>query len=240
MMPVNEPPVAALRPAVVDPPRTTETKVDPAFSARVGNGVTVRAYVAVCVPVLSLPVMTILFTPAAMAAAAVTVTVAVVPGRIELGVMLPDTPDGAVAVSETGSVPAPLSVTRSVKVVVLPASTVAPLAEAANPKSIVVLLSPLPHAPASAAASTEPKPVARLYCAPLAVNPVSPGTLLLPEGVGWNGLLLSLDSAYKEGFALPWPTPLLACTTKAITPAKDGDAADVPEISQYEPFSTMM
>lgn len=85
-----------------------------------------------------------MFTPAAMAEAAVTVTVAVVPGRIELGVMLPDTPDGAVAVSETLLVPAPLSVTRSVKVAVLPATTVAPPAEAANPKSIVVLLPPPP------------------------------------------------------------------------------------------------
>jgi hypothetical protein len=171
MLPVNEPPVATLKPAVVEPPCTTETDAGPAFSARVGNGVTVSAYVTDCVPVLSLPVMTILFTPAAVAEAAVAVTVAVVPGTIELGLILPDTPDGAVAVSETLLVPAPLSVTRSVKVVVLPASTVAPLAEAANPKSIAVLPPP-PHAPASAAASTEPKPVARLYCAPLAVNPV--------------------------------------------------------------------
>lgn len=230
-MPVNEPPVTALKPAVVETPCTTETEVDPAFSVRVGNGVTVSAYVTVCFPVLSLPVMTILFTPAAMVEAAVTVTVAVVPGRIELGLMLPDTPDGAVAVSKTRFAPAPLSVTRSVKIVVLPASTVPPLAEAANPKSIVVLLPPPPHAPASAAASTEPKPVARLYCAPLAVNPVWPGTLLLPEGVEWNGLLLAFDSAYKEGFALPWPAPLLASTTRAMTPAKDGDAADVPEIT---------
>jgi hypothetical protein len=231
MLPVNEPPVATLKLAVVEPPCTTETDAGPAFSARVGNGVTVSAYVTDCVPVLSLPVMTILFTPAAMAEAAVAVTVAVVPGTIELGLILPDTPDGAVAVSETLLVPAPLSVTRSVKVVVLPASTVAPLAEAANPKSIAVLLPPPPHAPASAAASTEPRPVARLYCAPLAVNPVWPGTLLLPEGVTWNGLLLAFDSAYSEGFALPCPIPPLAWTTKAITPAKDGEAAEVPEIT---------
>jgi hypothetical protein len=124
MMPVNEPPVAALKAAVVDPPRTTETKVDPAFSAKVGDGTTVSATAAVCVPVLSLPIMTTFLTPAVMAAV-VTVTVAVVPGRIELGLMLPDTPGGAVAVSETRWVPAPLSVTRSVKAVGLPARTVA-------------------------------------------------------------------------------------------------------------------
>lgn len=231
-MPVNEPPVAVLKPVVVDPPRITETKVDPAFSAKVGDCVTVSAYVADCVPVLSVPVMTTSLNPAVVAEAAVTVTVAVEPGRIEFGLMLPVTPDGAAALSETRLVPAPLSVTRSVKVVDLPASTVAPPAEAANAKSIAVLLPPPPHAAASAAASTEPKPVARLYCAPLAVNPVWPGTLLLPIGVAWNGLLLAFDSAYREGFALPWPTPLLACTTRAITPANDGDAADVPEITQ--------
>ncbi len=137
-MPVNEPPVAVLKLAVVELPCTTEAVLRPALSARVGNGVTVSAYVTDWVPVLSLPVMTILLTPAAMAEAAVAVTVAVVPGRMELGLILPDTPDGALAVSETLLVPAPLSVTRSVKVVLLPASTVAPLAEAANPKSIGV------------------------------------------------------------------------------------------------------
>lgn len=231
MIPVNEPPVAALKLAVVEPPCTTETEGDPPLSARVGNGVTVSAYVTDCVPVLSLPVMTILFIPAAMTEAAITVTVAVVPGRIELGLILPDTPDGAVAVSETLLVPAPLSVTRSVKLVVLPASTVVPLEEAVNPKSMVGLLPPPPQALASAAASTEPKPVARLYCAPLAVNPVWPGTLLLPEGVAWNGLLLAFDSAYREGLALPCPRPLLVWTSKAITPAKDGEAAEVPEMT---------
>ena len=118
-MPVNEPPVAVLKLAVVELPCTTEAVLRPALSARVGNGVTVSAYVTDWVPVLSLPVMTILLTPAAMAEAAVAVTVAVVPGRMELGLILPDTPDGALAVSETLLVPAPLSVTRSVKVVAL-------------------------------------------------------------------------------------------------------------------------
>jgi hypothetical protein len=31
--------------------------------------------------------------------------------------------------------------------------------------------------------STDPNPVARLYADPLAVKPVTPGTLLLPDGV---------------------------------------------------------
>jgi hypothetical protein len=100
-LPVNEPPVAVLKPAVVEPPRTTETEVDPVFSAKVGDGVTVSAYVTDCVPVLSRPVMTTLFTPAVVVGPTVTVTVAVVPGRIELGLMLPETPDGTVALRPT-------------------------------------------------------------------------------------------------------------------------------------------
>ena len=84
---MNEPPVAVLKLAAVEPPWTTEAEVDDAFSERVGKGVTVNAYVTDCVPVLSLPVMTILLTPAAIAEAVVAVTVAVVPGRIEPGLI---------------------------------------------------------------------------------------------------------------------------------------------------------
>jgi hypothetical protein len=43
MMPVNEPPVTVLKLAVVETPCTTEIEADPAFRARVGNGVTVSA-----------------------------------------------------------------------------------------------------------------------------------------------------------------------------------------------------
>ena len=35
----------------------------------------------------------------------------------------------------------------------------------------------------SNAPSTDPSPVARLYSAPSAVNPATPGTLLFPDGV---------------------------------------------------------
>jgi hypothetical protein len=38
----------------------------------------------------------------------------------------------------------------------------------------------------NSAPSTEPRPVARLYVAPLAIKPVTPGTLFDPEGVGWK------------------------------------------------------
>jgi hypothetical protein len=36
----------------------------------------------------------------------------------------------------------------------------------------------------SNAPSTDPRPVARLYVAPSALNPSTPGTVLLPDGVG--------------------------------------------------------
>ena len=35
----------------------------------------------------------------------------------------------------------------------------------------------------SSAASTDPRPVARLYVAPSALNPPTPGTALFPDGV---------------------------------------------------------
>ena len=111
--------------------------------------------------------------------------------------MLPVTPLGAVAVRETLFLAVPLSVTLSVKVIVLPAAIVPLLAEDASAKSIAGLgvLDPLPHSAASTVPSTEPRPVARLYDAPLAVKPVTPGTLLLPEGVVWNGFLFAFSSA---------------------------------------------
>jgi hypothetical protein len=40
--------------------------------------------------------------------------------------------------------------------------------------------------------------------------------------------------------ALPCPTPPFFCTNSAIKPANEGDAADVPEITQYDPSSLMM
>jgi hypothetical protein len=42
---------------------------------------------------------------------------------------------------------------------------------------------PAPQLLTSTAPSTDPSPVARLYSPPLAVNPVTPGTLLFPDGV---------------------------------------------------------
>src|SRR6202041_1841395 len=137
--------------------------------------------------------MTMVLAPAAMVEPAVTVTVAFVPGRIDAGVMLPVNPLAAVAVKETLFFALPLSVTPSVNVVVLPASTVPLLFAGVSAKSMLGLVVPEPpfHSPASKVLSTEPRPVARLYGAPAAVKPVTPGTLLLPERVAWKGLLLA-------------------------------------------------
>jgi hypothetical protein len=109
-------------------------------------------------------VMTMLFAPDAMVEGAVMVTVAVVPGTIDDGLMLPLRPAAAVAVRVTLFLAAPLSVTLSVKVVVLPGSTVPWLAEGVNTKSILGLdvLNPPPHSDASNEPSTDPRPVARL------------------------------------------------------------------------------
>jgi len=89
----------------------------------------------------------------------------------------------------------------------------------------------------SNAASTDPRPVAMLYVAPVAGYPATPGTLLSPEGVEWNGLPTELANEYKRGLALPCGTPCWPSTTSAMMPAKDGAEAEVPEPIQNEPFS---
>ena len=96
------------------------------------------------------------------------------------------------------------------------------------------------HSLTSTAPSTEPSPVARLYAAPPAVNPVTPGTLLFPNCVAWNGLRGASSRGYSPALALPCPAPPWDCTTNAIIPANEGDAAEVPEMIQYEPFSAIM
>jgi hypothetical protein len=104
------------------------------------------------------------FAPAVMVEAAVIVTVAVVPGAIDAGLMLPVKPAAAVAVRTTLFLAAPVSVTLTVKEVVLPGSRVPWLAEGVNTKSIFGLdvLNPLPHSDTSNDPSTDPRPVARL------------------------------------------------------------------------------
>src|ERR1700761_3546981 len=107
--------------------------------------------------------MTMFFAPDAMVDAAVIVTVAVVPGAIDAGLMLPVKPAAAVAVSETLFWAPPLFVTLTVKEVVLPGSTVPWLADGVSTKSIfgvVVLEPPPPHAATSNDPYTAPDPVA--------------------------------------------------------------------------------
>ncbi len=164
MLPVKDPPVTAVNEIALEVPRMTVTDVDAVFKVSVGNGDTVSVYVAVCVPVLSVPVTTMLFAPVAMVEGAVTVTVAVVPGRSDPGLMLPIKPAVAVAVKKTLFWPAPLSVTLSVNEAVFPARTVPWLAEGVSTKSIfgLVVLNLPPHSFTSTAASADPRPVARL------------------------------------------------------------------------------
>ena len=111
-----------------------------------------------------MPVMTMFFAPDAMVGAVVNVTVAVVPGTIDAGLMLPVEPAAAVAVRKTLFLAEPLSVTLSVNVVVLPGSRVPWLAEGVSMKSIFefVVLDPPPHSATSTDPSTDPRPVARL------------------------------------------------------------------------------
>ena len=124
-----------------------------------------------------------LCTPAAAVVATVSVTVAVVPGEIDAGLMLAVTPAGVFAVSVTAFFAVPLSVTPTVNVTVLPASAEPEVADCVIAKLMPELVAPPPHTRTSTAPSTDPSPVARLYSPPLAVNPVTPGTLLFPEGV---------------------------------------------------------
>jgi hypothetical protein len=111
------------------------------------------------------------------------VTVAVVPCVIDVGEIPTVTPDALFAVSATALFPLPLSVTLTLNVALPPVCAAPELADALNAKSTLAVVSGLPQSFTSAAPSTEPSPVARLYVPPLAVNPATPGTLLFPEGV---------------------------------------------------------
>lgn len=123
--------------------------------------------------------------PAVAVDPTVTVTVAEVPGVIDAGLIVAVTPAAACAVRETAFFAVPLSVTPTVKVTLLPVCAVPDLADWVMAKfAPVVAPPPAAQLLSSTAPSTDPSPVARLYAAPLAVNPGTPGTLLLPEGVG--------------------------------------------------------
>jgi len=146
--------------------------------------------------VLSLPVRVMFCAPAAAEDETETVTFEVAPGRIEAGLKLTVTPAGAEAVKATEFLAVPLAVTLSEKLVELPVSTVPLVEPAFRVKSTpAAVLAPPPQTLTSTAPSTDPNPVARLYEAPLALKPVTPGTVLLPERVAWNGLC----AAFKSG-----------------------------------------
>lgn len=172
----------------------------------------------------------IVWIPAATVEPTDTLTVAVAPGVIEAGAIETVTPDPLFAVSATALFPVPLSVTLTVNVAVPPVWAEPELVDSLNAKSTPVVVCALPQSFTSITPSTDPRPVARLYVPPLAVYPVTPETLLFPEGVGWNGPVDLPASAYSPGFASPCPLPPRDCTNNAINPANDGDAADVPAI----------
>jgi hypothetical protein len=109
-------------------------------------------------------------------------TVALVPGVMDTGFIVAVTPAGAFTVSPTTFLAAPVSATLTVNVPVLPACTVPAGDDAVSAKSGPVAPTPT-HALTSREPSTDPNPVASLYVAPLAVNPITPGTLLFPDGV---------------------------------------------------------
>jgi hypothetical protein len=131
------------------------------------------------------PVTVTLCAPAAAVDPIVNVTVADAPGVIDAGLMVAVTPAGAFTVRETAFFAEPLSVTPTVNVADLPTCTVPDVTDCVKAKfALVVPLEPPPQLLTSSAPSTDPSPVARLYAPPLAVNPVTPGTLLFPESVG--------------------------------------------------------
>jgi len=181
-LPLNEPPVTAFKVAVQALPCTTAKVLAATVSVSVGGCVTVSAYVSVCVPVASDPVNVTVCAPAAAEAATATVTVTVDPGKIVAELKLTVTPAGALAASVTLFFAVPLSVTLTVNVAVLPVSTVPLALEALSAKSALATTA-APHSLTSNAPSTDPNPDARLNSLPFAVNPVTPGTLLFPEGV---------------------------------------------------------
>lgn len=185
MFPLNDPPVAVVRLTVPDAPCTATTELEAAVTVSVGSAVTVSTYATVCVPELSEPVTVMLCARGVAVDPTASVTVAVIPGVIDAGLMLAVTPAGALAVSATAFLAEPPSVTPIVNVRVLPTSTAPDAADCVRAKSVLATpLDPAPQLLTSTAPSTDPRPVARLYAPPLAVKPVTPGTLLFPEGVG--------------------------------------------------------
>jgi hypothetical protein len=100
--------------------------------------------------------------PAATVEPTVRVTVAFVPGAIEVGEIEADTPDALFAISAIALFPLPLSVTLTVNVVEPPVCAEPELADTLSAKSTLVADSELPHSLTSNAPSTDPSPVARL------------------------------------------------------------------------------
>lgn len=109
-----------------------------------------------------MPVTVIVCAPAAAPAPADSVTVAVIPGTIDVGEIVTDTPDPLLAVSATALFPLPLSVTLTVNFAVPPVCAVPLLADWLSEKSTLVVVSGLPHSFTRTAPSTDPSPVARL------------------------------------------------------------------------------
>jgi hypothetical protein len=162
-LPVNEPPVAAVRLSFSVPAWDTFAVLDAALTVSVGGRVTFRAYVSVCVPELFEPVIVTVCAPAAAEDPMVRVTVAVDPGKIDAGLMLAVTPAGTFAVSATALLATPLSATVMVNVAVFPTIAAPDVVDCASAKLGPALeFEPNPQLLTSNAPSADPRPVARL------------------------------------------------------------------------------
>ncbi len=190
--PVKLPPVVTVTGMVVVFPATSVALVEPAAIASVGGANTVNASLNVLVKAPETPVTTTVPLPGVALVATAIVTVDVCPGFTLVGFIVTVTPVGAFAVSCTLPVKPPCPVKLNVRLALLPGSTLSLVAALviAKPAGVPVL-PPFGQFVTSTFASTEPNPVARLYAAPPAVNPCTPGTLLLPFGVAWKGFVFT-------------------------------------------------
>jgi hypothetical protein len=101
-------------------------------------------------------------TPAAAVDPTASVTVADVPGAIDVGEIETVTPDALFAASAIALFPLPLSVTLTVNFAVPPVCAVPELTDSLNAKSTLVVVRGLPQSFTSITPSTDPNPVAWL------------------------------------------------------------------------------
>ena len=155
---------------------------DALVTARVGAGRTVRLTFVVAEIDPLVAVIAMLFVAAPVPLATASVAVLLAPALTVAGLKLRLTPLGVLAVRATDPAKPLTPVTAMVNVADLPGSNDSVVTDGLSVKPGWVAPA-LGHPSTSRLASTEPRPVARLYAAPLAMKPMTPGTELLPVGV---------------------------------------------------------